>query len=172
MVTWYCPGGLPLSKSHGSWAVFMFALSSYNLTEFKRYTWPCRLISYRFICMSLLRSCLSWQKSTQKIAKLTHAGRLFFFFFVFVDHGAGIRRATYLCLDFAFASIYTVCTHYWGRATQHLQQLVVQLVMTASSIRILYWWLRYSIICWILYVSRTGKCTFITNIIMSITLNL
>ena len=53
--------------------------------------------------MSLHISCLPWQKLTQKIAKFTRdcrqtvAGLLF----IFVDHGAGIRRATYLCLDCA-----------------------------------------------------------------------
>ena len=39
----------------------------------------------------------------QKIAILTHACRqtVAGSLFVFVDHGAGIRRATYLCLDCA-----------------------------------------------------------------------
>ena len=53
--------------------------------------------------MSLHRSCLPWQKLTQKIVKLTRACRLTVagLRFVFVNHGAGIRRATYLCLDCA-----------------------------------------------------------------------
>ena len=40
---------------------------------------------------------------TQKIAILTRACRLTAagLLFVFVDHRAGIRRATYLCLDYA-----------------------------------------------------------------------
>ena len=39
----------------------------------------------------------------QKIAKLTHACKqtVAGLLFIFVDHGAGIRRATYLCLDCA-----------------------------------------------------------------------
>ena len=51
--------------------------------------------------MSLHRGCLPWQKLTQKVAKLTHACRqtVAGLLFDFVDHGAGIRRATYLCLD-------------------------------------------------------------------------
>ena len=51
--TRFCPGGPTLSESHGSWAVFMFAFCSCNSTEFKRYTWPYRLASYRFVCISL-----------------------------------------------------------------------------------------------------------------------
>ena len=53
--------------------------------------------------MSIHRGCLPWQKLTQKIAKLTRACRqtVAGLLFVFVDHGASIRRATYLCLDCA-----------------------------------------------------------------------
>ena len=53
--------------------------------------------------MSLHTGCLPWQKLTQKIAILIHACRLTVvgLLFVFVLHGAGIRRATYLCLDCA-----------------------------------------------------------------------
>ena len=42
-------------------------------------------------------------KIDKKIAKLTRACRqtVADLLFVFVDHGAGIRRATYLCLDCA-----------------------------------------------------------------------
>ena len=62
-----------------------------------------RLVSYRFVCMSLHRGCLPWQKLTQEIVKLTRACRetVAGLLFVFVDHGAGIRSATYLCLDCA-----------------------------------------------------------------------
>ena len=53
--------------------------------------------------MSVHRGCLPRQKLTQKIAILTRACRqtVADLLFVFVDHGAGIRRATYLCLDCA-----------------------------------------------------------------------
>ena len=53
--------------------------------------------------MSIHRGCLRWQKLTQKIVILTRACRqtVAGLLFVFVDHGAGIRRATYLCLDCA-----------------------------------------------------------------------
>ena len=53
--------------------------------------------------MSLHRGCLPWQKLTQEIAKLTRACRqtVAGLLFVCVDHGAGIRSATYLCLDCA-----------------------------------------------------------------------
>ena len=53
--------------------------------------------------MSLHRGCLPWQKLTQEIAKLTRACRQTVggLLFIFVDHGAGIRNATYLCLDCA-----------------------------------------------------------------------
>ena len=53
--------------------------------------------------MLLYRGCLPWQKLTQEIAKLTHACRqtVAGLLFVFVDYGAGIRSATYLCLDCA-----------------------------------------------------------------------
>ena len=53
--------------------------------------------------MSLHRGCLPWQKLTQEIVKLTRACRetVAGLLFVFVDHGAGIRSATYLCLDCA-----------------------------------------------------------------------
>ena len=53
--------------------------------------------------MSIHRGCLPRQKLTQKIAILTRACRqtVADLLFVFVDHGAGIRRATYLCLDCA-----------------------------------------------------------------------
>ena len=53
--------------------------------------------------MSIHRGCLPWQKLTQKITILTRACRhtVAGLLFVFVDHGAGIRRATYLCLDCA-----------------------------------------------------------------------
>ena len=53
--------------------------------------------------MSIHRGCLPWQKLTQKIAILTRACRqtVADLLFVFVDNGAGIRRATYLCLDCA-----------------------------------------------------------------------
>ena len=50
--------------------------------------------------MSIHRGCLPWQNLTQKIAKLTRACRqtVVGLLFVSVDHGAAIRRATYLCL--------------------------------------------------------------------------
>ena len=53
--------------------------------------------------MLMHRGSLPWQKLTQKIAILTRACRqtVAGLLFVFVDHGAGIRRATYLCLDCA-----------------------------------------------------------------------
>ena len=53
--------------------------------------------------MSIHRGCLPLQKLTQKIAKLTRACRqtVAGLLFVFMDHGAAIRRATYLCLDCA-----------------------------------------------------------------------
>ena len=53
--------------------------------------------------MSLHRGYLPWQKLTQKIAILTCACRqtVAGLLFIFVDHGTGIRRATYLCLDCA-----------------------------------------------------------------------
>ena len=61
------------------------------------------LISYRFVRMSLRTGCLPWQKLTQKLAILTHACRLTVvgLLFIFVVHGAGVRRAAYLCLDYA-----------------------------------------------------------------------
>ena len=60
-----------------------------------------RLITGKY-GISLHTGCLPWQKLTQKIAILTRACRLTVagLLFVFVINGAGIRRATYLCLDY------------------------------------------------------------------------
>ena len=60
-----------------------------------------RLVSYSFICISLHIGCLPWQKLTQKIEILTRERRrtVAGLLFVFVVNGAGVRRATYLCLD-------------------------------------------------------------------------
>ena len=55
--------------------------------------------------MSLHTGCLLWQILMQKLAILTRACRLIVvgLLFVFVVHGAGVRRATciYLCLNYA-----------------------------------------------------------------------
>ena len=58
-----------------------------------------RKLSFRSVSFHI--GCLPWQKLMQKIAILTRACRLIAtgLLFVFMDHGAGIRRATHLCLD-------------------------------------------------------------------------
>ena len=60
-----------------------------------------RLISYRFVCISLHTSCLPLQKLTQEIVILIRVCRptVVGLLFVFVVKGAGVRRATYLFLD-------------------------------------------------------------------------
>ena len=60
-------------------------------------------VETRKLSFRLYGSCLPWQKLTQKTAKLTRTCRqtVAGLLFVFVDHGAGIRRATYLYLDCA-----------------------------------------------------------------------
>ena len=62
-----------------------------------------RPVETRKLSFHLHTGCLPWQKLTQKIAKFTCACRqtVAGLLFVFVDHGAGIRSATYLCLDCA-----------------------------------------------------------------------
>ena len=60
-----------------------------------------RLVSYSFIRISLHTGCFSLQKLMQKIEILTRAWRrtVAGLLIVFVVNGAGVRRATYLCLD-------------------------------------------------------------------------
>ena len=83
--------------------------------------------SHIHISTALHRGCLPWQKLTQKIAILTCACRqtVAGLLFIFVDHGAGIRSATYLCLDraknvdknwniTAFFIIYVNFDHAWA----------------------------------------------------------
>ena len=60
-----------------------------------------RLVDYSFVCISLHTGCLPLLKLTQKMEIPTRASRLTVagLLFVLVVNGAGVRRATYLCLD-------------------------------------------------------------------------
>jgi hypothetical protein len=83
--------------------------------------------SYISVSVYTCTGCLPWQNLTQKIAILhprvqTDSGRVFF---VLVVHGAGVRRATYLCLDstkkvdninVSFI-IYVTFDHAWAEGT-------------------------------------------------------
>ena len=103
--TRFCPGGLPLSKSHGSCSA-SFYLLSVRIT-LKHYIWPCMktLVSYCFVITYRLFT------SAKTDAEISHtyghvqtdSGQLAF---VFVIHWGDVGRAPYLYLNYT-KSIHT-----------------------------------------------------------------
>ena len=103
--TRFCPGGLPLNESHGSYSAtffLMFTFCSCNSTKLKCYTQLAlkTLISYLFVRISLPTDCLPQLTLMQKFTIFTRAYRLIVAsqLFIFVVHWGDVGRATYCVL--------------------------------------------------------------------------